>query len=316
VEIPSFDASCSADNTSVNTGETVTWSVTTNDSNPSYNWGGSDGLSGSDSSATISYSSAGSKTAHVIVTDSLAETHNVVCDGAVEVAEAPVDFSASCSADDTTVDVGDTVTWSVTTNDSNPSFNWSGTDDLTGSDSSASITYTSVGSKTASVVVTDSLAETHNVICDSEVAVSEAKVDDEDNSGGSGRSHRRKTTATTTPPVTATTTATSTAVVEVKEKPLFTMAQILAYMPKEEGTTTTPNDTLATNSTSTDDEGSALEGQTAGLASLFYNGDGSFSWKMLVTLILILIAILGIIWFFLIWKRDEEEEEKNKPAQK
>ena len=70
--------SCSAnvDSAAVNT--PVTWSVYTSSSTPTYQWSGTDGLSGSLYNVTKSYNALGSKTAQVKVTSS-GESHTLQC---------------------------------------------------------------------------------------------------------------------------------------------------------------------------------------------------------------------------------------------
>ena len=62
----------------------------------------------------------------------------------------------ACAADARTVNVGTPVTWSVESTGGNGqyAYSWTGSDGLTGSQTSIATSYTSTGSKTASVTVT------------------------------------------------------------------------------------------------------------------------------------------------------------------
>jgi len=67
----------------------------------------------------------------------------------------PLDFS--CSADDENVSVGEEVTWSIYDLEGNvgvTTYSWSGDENLSGTNNSVTKTYTSTGTKTASLAVT------------------------------------------------------------------------------------------------------------------------------------------------------------------
>ncbi len=68
-------------------------------------------------------------------------------------------IGGSCYPSNPSAIVGDTITWSVTSAGSNLSYAWSGTDGLSGTGQTASITYTTSGTKDASVVVTDTITD-------------------------------------------------------------------------------------------------------------------------------------------------------------
>ena len=148
--------SCSANQSSVKTGDTVIWSanVSGGSGSYSYSWNGSDGLSGSGASKSKTYSSTGTKTASVTVTSDGA-TKSADC-GSVSVDTDTSDISLSCSPDRTSANTGDSVRWTAypSGGSGSYSYSWSGTDDLSGSGSSQTKSYSSSGSKTASVTVT------------------------------------------------------------------------------------------------------------------------------------------------------------------
>lgn len=68
-------------------------------------------------------------------------------------------LSGSCLPDRTDSVIGDTITWSAVGSGTNLSYQWSGTDGLTGTNQSASITYNLSGRKDASVIITDTIID-------------------------------------------------------------------------------------------------------------------------------------------------------------
>ncbi len=113
--------SCSVSPTSAYTGQTVTWSSTlTGGSGPfTYSWSGTDGLSGSGSSASIAYTTSGTKTATVQVTDTgTGNTASATCSNSSTGQQNVVISSctSTLSANPNPVEQGQntTLTWSTT----------------------------------------------------------------------------------------------------------------------------------------------------------------------------------------------------------
>ncbi|MFA6446186.1 MAG: hypothetical protein WCW14_02975 [Candidatus Paceibacterota bacterium] len=147
-------------------GEVVTWNaVVANGTAPyTYAWSGADGyeaidaLSGSSDTTTKTYSTAGGKSGHIIVTDGLAESAQADCSEMV--ALAPLSFD-SCSANEVNGMVGQTITWTSNISGGLPPYTFSltGTDGLSGSGTQTTIVYSATGTKTAQIgTITDSLA--------------------------------------------------------------------------------------------------------------------------------------------------------------
>ena len=155
---PALGGFCSVSTSFAYTGASVTFFGSGNGGTGSYSysWSGTDGISGSTSSIVKTFSSAGTKTAAVRITSG-AEFVDRQC--SVVIADQPVYTPAvgvSCYALNPNPRVGETVNYV-----SQPfggagsySYSWSGTEGISGSGSSLSHSYGSVGSKTATVVVT------------------------------------------------------------------------------------------------------------------------------------------------------------------
>jgi len=75
---PNVPDSCSANENPASIGQTVTWTVSTSSSSPSYEWSGSNGLSSTGYQASTVYSTTGTKSASVDVTSN-GITHTVNC---------------------------------------------------------------------------------------------------------------------------------------------------------------------------------------------------------------------------------------------
>jgi len=150
-----LSASCSATPSSVSVGGSIAWNATASGGSGSYtySWTGTDSLSGSDSSISKTYTTAGSKLATITV---VSGTETVTANCSATVTDLSSDLTASCSANPGSITVGNVINWSsvVSGGTGNYSYLWSGTDSLSGTSSSASLAYSSVGTKNASVTVT------------------------------------------------------------------------------------------------------------------------------------------------------------------
>ncbi len=148
--------SCYPNRSDANTDESVTWLATAVGGNGSfsYSWSGTDGLSGSGRQISKTYDSSGSKSAHVTVSSG-GKTASANC-GTVLIREQEEYLSGSCSVDDSSVDVGDSVRWRADASGGNGSYSyeWSGDYPLSGrSGSGVSVTYDSPGTKYGSVTI-------------------------------------------------------------------------------------------------------------------------------------------------------------------
>jgi hypothetical protein len=155
---PTLTASCSVTPSSVNTGSNVVWGIVASGGTGSYSysWTGTDGLSGNTNYLSKTYSSAGTKTGTVTVTSG---TQTVVRSCSMTVNQViipdPV-LSGSCSANPTSVTVGNSIAWTATASGGTGSYtySWTGTDSLYGNADYVSKVYTTAGSKTGIVTIT------------------------------------------------------------------------------------------------------------------------------------------------------------------
>jgi peptidoglycan hydrolase-like protein with peptidoglycan-binding domain len=141
--------SCAPSVASAMEGSTVTWtaSVSGGDGVYAYSWSGTHNLSGNTQTVSKKYNSEGTKTAAVVVDGVTAQ-----CSPNLTITENPaLNIDINCSVTDTSINVGESVTWSATYSGGTApyTFAWSGTDGLTGSGTSVSKTYTSAGTKAA-----------------------------------------------------------------------------------------------------------------------------------------------------------------------
>ncbi len=152
--------SCASAPASPLTGNTVTWSMsavpTGGTGAYTYAWTGTDGLTGTGATASIVYSTVGSKAASVTVTSG-AQTLTVAC-AATTVANnpSPVALTATIAPSPSSTGVGGTIAWTVTPTGGVGGYvySWSGTDSLSGTTQTVSHTYYTPGTVTGTVIVT------------------------------------------------------------------------------------------------------------------------------------------------------------------
>lgn len=151
---------CSVSDTRAEVDERVTWTayVSGGNGNYTYDWDGTDGISGYSKSIAVRYDDTGRKTASVTVrSGGQRETRS--CENSVYIEDNNNDddyFTVSCGANISSADVNDSVTWRAYI--SGPSsgtyrYSWDGTDGLDGSKSSLKIDYNRPGQKNAYVTV-------------------------------------------------------------------------------------------------------------------------------------------------------------------
>ena len=152
---PTLTATCSASPATISKGGLTTWSATATGGTGSYtySWSGSDSLWGSSRTISKTYSTSGEKTGTVTVTSG---SQNATAQCKVTVQEpAPPALALTCSASPASVRVNESVSWTA-----NPTggtgaytYSWSG-DGLSGTSKTVQKSYSTVGTKTASVTVT------------------------------------------------------------------------------------------------------------------------------------------------------------------
>lgn len=165
-------------------------------------WSSDDGLTGSGiKSDDITYTTDGEKNAEITGIES-ADGQEItfdtpkVCSPNMmvhkEAEPSEEELTISCSASKSIVKTEEEITWTVEINggESPYTINWNGSEELSGSDEQVSITYSTEGTKTASVMISDSSASStmRNTSCGNIV------VDDsneEETSSGPGSSSSR-----------------------------------------------------------------------------------------------------------------------------
>lgn len=172
----------------------VTWTAYASggNGNYSYSWSGSDGLYGSGQTVYFNYTYPGTKTAYVTVYSngqSITQACTSYVQGTQYVAPIvyqntyPVNYvvqnnnlDIGCYVDPTNAKVNQPVTWSaeVTGGMAPYNYSWSGSDDLSGSQSSVTKFYNTSGSKSAIVTVTSADGKTGTRACSNSLAIGNA----------------------------------------------------------------------------------------------------------------------------------------------
>lgn len=197
--------SCNATASYAPVGSGVTWVANVSGGNGAYtySWNGTDGLYGSQSTAYIYYNNPGIKTATLYVT-SYGQQRAVQCSNSVTVGgptnvvynniyqippttvyntpvyQTPVatnqGIQIACFADTVSTKVGVPVTWAVEATGAGENFTyaWTGSDGLSGNQSSVITTYTSTGLKSAVVTATSASGRSQSKACGNTVTVKSA----------------------------------------------------------------------------------------------------------------------------------------------
>lgn len=164
VQPETLSGSCSANTSNPEVGDTVYWSanVSGGNGNYSYSWSGSEGLHGNSQTVSDSYSYSGSKTATVTIhsgNQSISRSCYTYVDQEPYVPPYNPphynNLSVSCSANQSSAYVGDSIYWSADASggNGNYSYSWSGTDGLYGNNYSAYRSYNTAGTKYANLTV-------------------------------------------------------------------------------------------------------------------------------------------------------------------
>ena len=176
---------CTANLQSTQIGSPVTWTAYVPEINGavSYSWSGDEDLTGSNSTVTTAYTTNGAKNASVTVTTTgtTPQTATISCDPGIIVGSTVSTSGSgtptiSCAASPSTVTINTPVTWqAVVIGGVSPfTYAWQGTD-MTGSDlgQRAVKSYSTAGTKTATVYVTSADGNTYSNTCSSAVNVTQ-----------------------------------------------------------------------------------------------------------------------------------------------
>ena len=161
------NVSCSVSDTSVNVGDSVTFTANVDGGTSPYTYNWSGNVSGNTASRTTSFTTAGSYYASVTVTDGNGNIDTTSC-ATVQVENTSQNLQITCNVDDTSVDVDDQVRYSVSISggDSPYEYDWNG--DTEGEDDDNStlyVRYDDDGSYSVSVTVTDDEGQSDTDAC-------------------------------------------------------------------------------------------------------------------------------------------------------
>jgi len=297
-------ASCTPSELISTTGDETTWTVNLKGGIAPYGFtlAGTDGLSGTTEKTKITYTIAGTKTATVsnlTSSDGQAVIGSFNCTSAT-VEAAVAKLTALCSADDKTITVDNDITWSASVSGGKTpyTYNWTGTDSLSGSNSTVNKTYTKEGDKTAKVNVASS---------DGQVVTSAdctAEVSEKSSGGNSGSSsnNNNRTTTTNVQTVTEATTPSNTVTFTSTNRSSGTTGGTVA-------SAATSTETASTTDAATDETASSTQeeidrsNQLANVSSFVFFAEH----KILSALIALIVAIVA--WLIFGMKRNKKEEE-------
>src|SRR3989344_30534 len=165
---PALTTTCTVSPSIAYIGNTVTWKAFASGGTSStytYSWSGA--VSGDGNTRSTSFDSIGTKTATVTVTSggkSISKSCSRII-RATPITPTAIPLTASCNASPGTVRVGETVNWSVTRSGGTGSYTYSWSGAVSGtSRTPPSISYSTIGTKTANVRVTSG-SESVNRTC-------------------------------------------------------------------------------------------------------------------------------------------------------
>lgn len=168
IPVVALEGYCSASDSYVQTGETVTFTAYPSGGTAPYTYEWLSVVSGSGKSVFRSFNSEGSYVAQVRMKDSLGQTLTVPCSTVVVEDDTPppsYNLNVSCSVNDTSVDEGDIVTFRAHASGGNGpyTYRWSG--DITGDDEEETVRFNRDGRYYATVKVTDADGRTETDEC-------------------------------------------------------------------------------------------------------------------------------------------------------
>jgi len=176
-----LSVTCNANNANYNNGNSVTWNAYPSGGNGSYSysWSGTDGIYGSNQSVYFNYSNPGSKYAYVTVYSngqSITQACGTVNVGGYGYNNNNNGLDVACYSDPTTARVNQPATWraEVTGGVAPYTYSWTGTNGLSGSDSTLIKYYDSVGEKSAIVTIKSADGRTATRACSTALTVRSA----------------------------------------------------------------------------------------------------------------------------------------------
>jgi LPXTG-motif cell wall-anchored protein len=155
---PELNASCSVSIANPKKGQVVTWTAnpTGGSGTYTYNWTGTDNLSGTTKQINKTYSTIGTKTASVTVTSgSQSKTVNCTNITVVEDVVEPSTPQAFCTVSRTRIEAGQSVTFTANASGGKSPYTYRWTGDISGSTSSRTVTFNNPGTYRVYLEVTD-----------------------------------------------------------------------------------------------------------------------------------------------------------------
>ncbi len=305
--------SCGPSPVTGNTGYETIWKVVVKGGVAPYslNISGDEGLTGTGVEAKVVYTTAGTKNATVTNISSTFDSGPLAgpftCASAT-IYSAPTELTATCSADDSSIKEGESVTWSASVSGGTApyTYSWSGTDSLSGSGATASKTYSAQGTKSATLDVMDSVGTEIAGISCSSVTVSEKTTTTSGSGGGSGSGSSRSSRTSSSTSTNATTTTRTVVAAEVPVNTVtFANNTGTANRPVVANNAGAKATTTVATATSTD-EGIKQANLLASAGAFGFIKDNK------ITSIIVALLILGLAWFIIFFKRRNKEEETPK----
>ncbi len=308
--------SCEANEVNGMVGQNITWTANISGGYGPYfySWTGTDGFDATDAQqGSITYGSTGVKTTDIgLITDSMGHSTAGGNCGNVTVFAEPSQMTASCSASPSTLSVNNSTTWTanVSGGDAPYTYNWSGTDGLTGTNSTVSKTYSSTGSKSATVTITSADAQTRIVSCDATIQSSNGS----NNSGSNNNNDQTTSTSTSNNSGGNNNDNNSTSTNNgLSDEDISRLVGIVAALNAGDIAETPFIPTIAENTsatgTSTSTDSIALTSTETGLAAALATVGDNINW-----ILLIVIILLGATLYYFFVARKKKDEEK-KPEQ-
>ncbi len=150
---PSVSGTCAGYPSSINVGQTVTWSANGSGGNGNYSYSWSGASSGSGQTVTNTYNTAGTQTATVRISSGGSSVTRT-CSVYVQNNQINTNLDGYCTASPSNVYSGNTVTWNVNASGGNGNYTYSWSGDVSGSGSSVSQSYGGSGTRSATVAIT------------------------------------------------------------------------------------------------------------------------------------------------------------------
>ena len=171
-QAPAFQASCSVSQTSITTGQSVTYTGSASGGTGSYTYSWSGSVSGTGQTRTVTYSTTGTKNVTLTVRSGN-QTATAECPSVVVNAPEIPAFQASCSVSRTFINNGQQVTYTGSASGGTGSYTYSWSGSVSGTGQTRTVTYSTTGTKNVTLTVRSgnqtATAECPSVVVDREI---------------------------------------------------------------------------------------------------------------------------------------------------